>query len=209
MKASSHRGRDGGCRHHSPYPAPPSPARAVAPSWSTPASRPAAPPRSRPAGRSAASRPPASPRRAGTPARYGSRTTRPQAYQVVTSQRLQGLRRGTYTLRAWVRSSGDQSVGLPRADRLRRGTEAGGGAAYRSGVVGADRAEHARRRRQRARSRCTRTRRAGDWLNVDDLAVHGDLAPGGRRGDPGRRRLAAGQERGLRRGLPRRAWPPA
>ena len=31
-----------------------------------------------------------------------------EAYEVVTSQRLRGLRDGTYTLRAWVRSSGDQ-----------------------------------------------------------------------------------------------------
>jgi arabinogalactan endo-1,4-beta-galactosidase len=91
-----------------------------------------------------------------------------QAYQVVTSQRLQGLRRGTYTLRAWVRSSGDQSavhltlsgcgdspkrVAVPRTGpqwwvQIALSTHVNGG-------------------------RCTigvhSDAAAGDWLNVDDL----------------------------------------
>ncbi|GIH10254.1 arabinogalactan endo-beta-1,4-galactanase [Rhizocola hellebori] len=91
-----------------------------------------------------------------------------QAYQVVTSQRLQGLRRGTYTLRAWVRSSGNQnSVHLAL-------TGCGGSPAQvavpRTGpewwvqIVLSTRVEG---------GRCTiavsSDAAAGDWLNVDDL----------------------------------------
>ncbi|HZM78376.1 MAG TPA: arabinogalactan endo-1,4-beta-galactosidase [Candidatus Limnocylindrales bacterium] len=91
-----------------------------------------------------------------------------EAYQVATSQRLRGLREGTYTLRAWVRSSGDQRstylaltgcggkdkrVALPRT-----------GPEWWVQIAVSTRVEQ---------STCTISinsdANAGDWINVDDL----------------------------------------
>jgi arabinogalactan endo-1,4-beta-galactosidase len=100
-----------------------------------------------------------------------------EAYQVVTSQRLRGLRDGTYTLRAWVRSSGDQvsttlsltncgsgqqEVTLPRT-----------GPQWWVQIAVSTRVE---------RGACTISIRsdanAGDWINVDDIEFTRSARPG-------------------------------
>ncbi len=101
-----------------------------------------------------------------------------QVYQVVTSQRLHGLRKGTYTLRAWVRASGDQSAvylaltgcsGLPKQVAVPRtgpewwvqvvlSTHVSGGSC--TIVIGSQAG-------------------AGAWLNVDDLEFTATAHPAG------------------------------
>ncbi|HEX6686621.1 MAG TPA: arabinogalactan endo-1,4-beta-galactosidase [Candidatus Limnocylindrales bacterium] len=91
-----------------------------------------------------------------------------ESYRVVTAQRLHGLRDGTYTLRAWVRASGDQrstelsltGCGVPqkRVDLPRTGPEWWVQIAVSTRVDG---------------GACTiaihSDAGAGDWINVDDL----------------------------------------
>ncbi|MDQ1040638.1 hypothetical protein QFZ75_007054 [Streptomyces sp. V3I8] len=118
------------------------------------------------------------------------------AYKVETYQYLSGLTNGTYKLTAWVRSGGGQNsayLALKNCGGAEQRTDLPVSSSGWLRIVASVAVTN---------NRCTiavnSDAKAGNWLNVDDLDLHGRVDRTGRQGLG---RVLARQERGQGRGV--------